>query len=248
MQGIEQDSLTRDYREAELHEYQAVSAGALFGLFLAVVSAAAFAHPVLWFLPVVAALANLLALARIASQAPRLLGRPVALFGLVLSLILGAAAPSYYAASGFRTRHEAQFVARQWLDDVRHHRLEAAAELMLEPFNRLPAGEDPVTNYRDEPRAMRALRELSERPLVVAIEAIGAESQVHYLDTIFHHITPFKERVSSLWALTYKDDGKLKSILVRASLERDKKGPTGRNFWWLTKVDLVTNPPDWLKP
>ena len=152
----------RDPREAELNEYRAVSASAILGLILALVSSAAFAHPVLWCLPVAAVIVNLLALARIASQAPRLLGRSVALLGLSLSLAIGAAARTHYVASNLRTRYEAQHVVRAWLDDVRQHKFEAAVELMLEPYPASGADRRSVPFYRDEPRALAAVRELAE--------------------------------------------------------------------------------------
>ncbi len=225
-----------------------MSASAILGLILALVSSAAFAHPVLWCLPVAAVIVNLLALARIASQAPRLLGRSVALLGLSLSLAIGAAAPTHYVASNLRTRYEAQHVVRAWLDDVRQHKFEAAVELMLEPYRRLGPTDDPVPFYRDEPRALAALRELAERPLVSAIASLGMDSQVRYLDTPAYQLTLHKERVVSLWAVTYKAEGKLKTILVRASVERDLQGQRGRDSWWITKVDMVTKLPAWLQP
>ncbi len=248
MQGTQQDLMARDPREAELNEYRAVSASAILGLILALVSLAAFGHPVLWCLPVVAAIVNLLALARIASQAPRLLGRSIALLGLSLSLAIGAAAPTHHWASNLRIRHEAQHVVRTWLDDVRQHRLEAAVELMLEPYRRLLPTDDPISFYRDEPRALAALRELAERPLINAIAALGMDSQVRYLETSAYQKTLHKERVVSLWAVTYKAEGNLKTILVRASVERDLHGRPGKDSWWITKVDMVTKPPAWLQP
>lgn len=248
MPGLEQQhAADRHYQESELHEYRAVSASAVFGFVASLISATALIHPVLWTLPCVAAIINLVSLARIHSQAPRLVGRTLALVGLSLSLVVAAAAPTNYLASNLRTRYEARHVMQAWLDDVRQHRLEAAVELMLPPATRLPPGDDPVLYYRDEPRALKALRELAERPLVQAIEKIGMNSQVRYLETQGHNYNPFKERIVSVWAVTYKEHDELKTVLVRASLERDARGPRGTDFWWITKVDLVTSPPDWLK-
>jgi hypothetical protein len=247
MPGLEQSHAAEQHYESELNEYRAVSAGAVFGFVMSLISSVAFIHPVLWCVPVVAATINLIALVRIKSQAPRLIGRTMALMGLSLALVFGAAAPSRYVASNFRTRYESSYAVRAWLDDVRQHRLEAAVEWMIPPERRLRPGDDPVVFYRDEPKALDAVRELAERSLVRALEKVGMNSQVRYLETSMHHSNPFKERVASIWAVTYKEQDQLKSILIRASLERSAKGPRGADFWWITKVDLVTTPPAWLK-
>jgi hypothetical protein len=247
MPGIEQQRASEQHYESELHEYRAVSAGAVFGFVASLASAAAFVHPILWCLPCAAAIINLLALARIQSQAPRLIGRTLALTGLSLSLALGAAASTNYVTSNQRARYESRHVVRTWLDNVRQRRLESAMELMIPPENRLSPSDDPVPFYRDEPRALNGLRELSERPLVQTLETIGMNSQVRYLETQGHHVNPFKERVISLWAVTYKEKDELKSILIRASLERNAKGPRGTEFWTLTNADLAPTLPAWIK-
>lgn len=247
MPGLEESHAAEQHYESELNEYRAVSAGAVFGFVLSLISAVAFIHPVLWCMPVVAATTNLVALARINSQAPRLVGRTLALLGLSLSLMFGAAAPTKYMASNFRTRYESSYAVQAWLDAVRQHRLEAAVEWMIEPERRLRPEDDPVVFYRDEPKALNAVRELAERPLVRALEKVGMSSEVRYLGQQSHHSNPFKERVASIWAVSYKDQDQLKSILIRVSLERNAKNPQGMDFWWVTKVDLVTTPPAWLK-
>jgi hypothetical protein len=247
MQGVKQESDVEDPRTAELQEYRALSASALVGLFLSFLSLAAFAHPVLWSLPVVAALVNLGALARMRSQAPRLVGRGVALTGLALSLMIGAAASSQYLVTEARIRYEMRQMAQLWFDAVRHRQYEPALELLLEPWKRQPPGEDLQVYYRDDPRASEAKLAFANGELVRAIAAVGEDAQIRCVETQVHHLNQFKERIGSIWAVTYQEDGKTKSFLVRVGMERDRKGLLYMYLWWITKVQFVDDPPAWLR-
>ncbi len=75
--------------------YRTVSASAIFALVLGLFSAVAFAHPLLWALPLVAAGLAIAALVRIAQQPHELIGRKAALIGLAAAVLFGSAAISY---------------------------------------------------------------------------------------------------------------------------------------------------------
>ena len=247
MQGAKQDSVVADAHQAELIEYRAVSVAALLGLLLALISPVSFGHPVLWSLPLVAVIVNLFALGRISQHAPVLLGRGIALAGLAISLAIGAAAPTQYVLGEARVRYETRQLAEYWFDSVRQRRFEPALELLQEPWKRQPPGENIAAHYRDDAKSAIALRDFADGPLVRALATLGPDAHIRYLQTAVHHTNPFKERVASLWAVTYKEDGNLKSFMVRVSLERDAKAPRLVNMWWIKSVDLIEQPPAWFR-
>src|SRR5687767_14150516 len=77
----------------ELPGYQPLSVSAIVGLVLGLISFTALFHPVLWLVPVLGVVVNLYALSSMDDSRPAV-GRKSAMIGLVLSLLLGAAAPA----------------------------------------------------------------------------------------------------------------------------------------------------------
>jgi hypothetical protein len=229
MQSVQQDISATDRVDADLVEYRAVSVMAIVGLVLALCSAAGFGHPVFWTVAVVAVILNLVALRRIAEHSPPLLGRTAALVGLAVALTLGAAAPTQYFVSAARSRQEARQLGRLWLEAITNHNPELAVELEQPPGARLGPEEDLRANYRDEPAAAKGLREFSERPLVEVISAAGQNSRIQYLETLSHQVTLQKERIKSLWRVTYNQGNEPKSVYVQLVLVRELVAP--RRVW-----------------
>src|SRR5262245_4816609 len=74
-------------------QYRADSRLAVLALLLGIASAAAMVGPVLWFVPIAAAITALVAMRRIRSSED-LVGWNVAFLGLLLALLFGIAAPA----------------------------------------------------------------------------------------------------------------------------------------------------------
>ena len=223
----------------ELNEYRPISALAILGLLLALAGFAAFAHPVMWVLPVAAVAVCLLSLTRIAQHDPPLLGRSIALSGMMLALAIGAAAPARYAVGEWRTRYEAQRLGLRWFQLVEQHRYEAAFELMLEPPARQPAGEDLVKHYREERAAGKVLQEFIEDPVVRAVAALGDQAELQLVQTGEHLQNPYKERISNFWAVSFDEGGQRKSFIVRLSLERDAKEARRIGEWRIKATKFI---------
>jgi hypothetical protein len=240
MHGAQQNIVVADRADADLVEYRAVSITALIGLLVALLSVAGFGHPVLWAVPFMAVIVNLVALRRIAQHSPRLLGRGAALVGLAVALALGAAAPTRYLVSAARSRHEARQLAELWLQALAKHNRELALELEQAPQSRLPPDEDLRANYRDEPAAAKALREFADRPLVRAIGAAGDAATFEYLETQVQQVTLQKERIKSLWRVTYDQDGKPMSFLVQLTLVRELRDPRRVRQWTVERSGFAS--------
>src|SRR5687768_6560069 len=86
-------------------EYRVLSPWAIAGLVLGLASAVAFAHPVLWMVPILGLAASLLALRQISREAPEVSGRKAALWGLSLSVAFGSGAICDRAATRWWIEH-----------------------------------------------------------------------------------------------------------------------------------------------
>jgi hypothetical protein len=231
-------------RDVEIGQYRAVSAVAVAGLIMAVVSLVAFAHPVFWPLPVAAAAVNVAALRRIADHASALLGRPLAFAGLAIALAIGAAAPTQYFVSIERSQLEARQFVRLWFDAVKTGRVDLAAALLLSPTARHEHLADSAELEGDGPLNRKSLESFSDNPVVRALLVLGESAHIHFLETQMHQTTLFSERMRSLWAVTYEKDGKRQSFLVRVILERNARHARRVHEWEFGRMpDLVTTPP-----
>ena len=81
-----------DYQDTRIAEYRAVSSSAVAGLILGLLSPAAMIDPVLWTAPIAGIIFSVLGLRRIARNAPALISRKAAMWGLILSIFFGSAA------------------------------------------------------------------------------------------------------------------------------------------------------------
>ena len=238
----EQKTVVTDRVDPTLLEYRAVSVAALVGLLLALASAAAFWHPVLWSLPLIAVIVNSFALRRISQDSPRLVGRAAALSGLALAVAVGVAAPTRHFGLQARAEYEARKLVQSWFDALKNQGFDQAFELTLEVLERQPTREDRRAFYANEPKARNALRAFSTDAVVRAIAELGDAAQVRFLETRRYHATPYKERVWSLWAVTYEQQGRPTSFLVQAEAERDITSPRRVRQWKITAFNLVERP------
>ncbi len=80
--------------ERDLESYRAPSMWGPVALLLGIISAVAVIGPLLWILPVTAAIFAVVALWRIRASGGQLLGRGMAVLGLVLAIFFGMAGPA----------------------------------------------------------------------------------------------------------------------------------------------------------
>ncbi len=234
---IEKSHLS-DRADLELASYRAISPTALLGLVLGFASFAALGHPVLWALPPVAMVVNLLALRRIDHHPTEFTGRNLALAGLMLSLTLGAAAPTRYLTHLEGSRMMARRAIQTWFSRTRSHQLPQALEMMRQPNARMP--EDEVDSYYgDEPEGQRAIRALGGDPVVQAVEALGDGARLRYVGTESQQSSPNTEWIKMRFDVVDGDSDNSPLFKLRCALERNAKGSKHEYDWQLKRVEFV---------
>lgn len=144
--------------QTELGQYRSISRLAIAALFAGLASALAMAHPVLWSLPPLAAVLSVLAVRHVARHESVLTGHWMAVVGLVLALVCGAASISRVVAARRIVRAQAQQVAVAWLQLLRDGKHEEAIEWTVVPYRRRPGGVNLDEFYQNDAEA-RATRQ-----------------------------------------------------------------------------------------
>jgi hypothetical protein len=171
-------------------EYRSLSPWAVIALILGLVSAIAFAAPLLLAVPILGAAAAAIALRQISADGSEFTGRKAALWGLGLSVAFGVGAATERMATGWRLESEATEFAMLWFEHLRHKRPQLAHQLTLEPHERRVSG-DLEEYYRSQPEAraefeafaqdtaMATILEHSERSTVrqTASDSAGKDSR-----------------------------------------------------------------------
>jgi len=159
--------------ENEAADYHAVSALAVVGLLCGLAAATAILSPALWIVALLGVLLNVLALARIAREAPALIGRKAALVGLILSVFFGAVAMTdWYTYSELINREARQFAAL-WFDSLRDHEPQKAHQLTRPASTRRPFDEKLWDLYFDGSEPREDLKAYLERPEVRTLLDLG---------------------------------------------------------------------------
>ena len=220
-----------DPQDEEVTQYQAVSGLAVSGLIAGLLAPAALVHPLLWIAPLVGILLCALALNRIRRETPVLVGRKLALVGLTLSMLCGAAAPSEWLTHQWIIDVEARRFARIWFEFLRADEPMKAMQLEDHGSLRRPLDDSLAKAYPPGSEARQALLMWVRQPEIRALLALRDRAQVRYYDTEGRARASTKDFVKQVYAVTYYEGGQKKSFFVRLSLERDIAADDGRAYW-----------------
>jgi len=244
---VSQETFQDHARDGEATQYRALSVSAIFSVLLGALSAFAFWHPILWIVPVAAAVLSLFAIRRIDSRPGELFGRGLAVLALSVSLVCLSAAASRHGLLVYRAQADARELGLLWFEALRDGRPELAAQLTLTPGNREPEGTDLVAFYQSEPGQSERLRIFLSDSIVRAVLKLGKSARIRYLGTEQHRDSGRKEVVFAAYAVTYEEDEALKSFFVRVVLERSITSPRQASAWWVHQDSLYTSAPEALK-
>ena len=139
-----------DAADEEVARYRAISSLAVAGLLAGLLSPLAMFAAVLWLVPLAAVVLSGLALRRIATRSPELVGRPAALAGLLLGTAFLVAAPVDDLRLSLLPPPAGPAVRRD-LDRCRPprgHEVYKAHHLMIDPKHRLPLESKLADFYR----------------------------------------------------------------------------------------------------
>jgi hypothetical protein len=228
--------------EADVSEYRSVSAAALLGLFLGLVSAAALLSPLLWFLPFTGVVFSLLGLRRIAAAGPALVGRKLALAGLVLSLLFAAAAPADWFVYRRLIEREGRQFAGCWFDYLRDREPWKAYELTLMPDFRVPLDDKTADVFTAGSSDRENLEKYVVNPVVQTLLTLGDRLQYRYYSTEKNWSDVDSEYMEQVYAVTYNADRDPSSFFVRVRLQKIIPPKSQRAYWRFANVEGGVRP------
>jgi hypothetical protein len=159
-------------------EYRPLSAAAVAGCVLAVLSLAVLVEWNLWPLPLVAGALCLRGWWLTRGEEPARTGRLWAVSGLLLSAALTVSAPAQWLWFRHRLQQEALAVGRQWLQDLSRGETDAAFRLTLDPAHR-PAKPQLVPDWvRGRVAGAEDLRDFLAQPLVAWMLQAGGRVEI----------------------------------------------------------------------
>lgn len=215
-----QQARVASFQGPEQSEYRALSGLALGALVFGLLAPAALFWPLLWIVPLAGIVLGILAMRQIARNWPVVIGRKLALVGLILSVLCGAAAPSQRLTYHWLIRNEARQFAFTWFEAVRNNNPWKAHQLAQEPVYRRPL-EWGFRDPADEPDYRAVVQEYSSQPEVRALLALGDKALVRYYDTEDQYRgSAGHDEVDQVYAVTYEHQGEKTTFFVSLLLER----------------------------
>jgi hypothetical protein len=224
-----------DSQDAELAEYRSLAGQAVVALIFGLLAPAALIDPLLWLIPAVGVIMGWWALRCIRRGEPEVVGRKMALFGLMFSLLFLAAAPADWVAYRWLLRDEAQKFAGLWFQYIMQDEPEKALQLTVEYRKRLPFDDKLAAHYRKNTNAKEQFDKYVETPTIKMLRDLGPKAQVHYSHTSLQGKEGANDVVVQQYDVSYEEDGEKKSFWVSVSMQRNKLS-NGNAAWRINYV------------
>lgn len=235
-----------DIDATELEDYRPLSLPAVVGLGLGLLSFLAVFHPVLWILPLVAALTCIFALVQL-SQSDRMIGRAAAAWGLFFALALGVAAPLRTGVYYFTEQHEARKFGEEWFQAVLNGNMYKAHQMATMPQERKPLDDQLPALYEKSADLRNAMDAYQKTPVIATLRALGTKAVVRYYETEVCQTDGHRsDNVDDVYAVTYDDNGQRKTFFVKLSLWRNLKQEVGPRVWRVQSPEGGYKPKSWI--
>jgi hypothetical protein len=235
-----------DAADQEVVQYRALSSLALAGLCAGLLSPLALVDAALWVVPLAAVLVSGVALWRIDSRWPELVGRPAALAGLLLGTAFLVAAPVDDFVFRYFLRRQAREFSQIWIEAVRHGELYKAHHLLVDPRRRLPLENKLADFYRQNETYRRMLTTFANEPAVRTLFALGTSAEIRYYETTEERCQEYNAVEQQIYSVTYLDEHKQPTtFFISLVMERTIDTSNGRAGWTLMRVDGGVRPPGW---
>jgi hypothetical protein len=225
--------------EGEL-EYQPVERLAIVGLILGLLSPIALLDTVLWFVPILGLLTNVMALVSIRRDGR--LGRTVALVGLALSTMFIVMPLSRILSAHVLLARQARPVAEQFLAYMREGSPEKAIMLNRAPDYRRPIDEGLWLFYRADDEARADLQQFVARPPIRMLLALGERAKVSFYKTASVATGGDLAQVDYWYSVTFDDEGRKKTYFIGLLLERKPTENPDINPWRVKDVAAGIDP------
>ncbi|HUT13431.1 MAG TPA: hypothetical protein VMY42_23285 [Thermoguttaceae bacterium] len=224
-----------DPRDTEIARYRTLSAPAVVGFILGLISPLAAVDPLLCAVPMVGAVFSGLALWRIKRNASVLVGGRLALVGLTLSVFFGTAAMADRLAFRALLHREARACAARWCDFLLQDQPRDAHQLTLLPKRRLAPGETLDDFYREGSNWRNDLDEYVAKAIVAELLELGRQARVDYAGIRYENSTADYDFL--LLHYTLRRDGAGAETTHFEVAVRREKSAAGPSDWRISNVD-----------
>ncbi len=228
--------------EPELAQYRSLSSLAVVGLLAGLLSWLAMLSPSLWVIPLAGLITSAIALRRVATRAPAMVGRKAALAGLLLSASFAAAGPAHWIGYRWLVRNEARQFGLMWFDVLAQGQPHVAFELFNSASSRPPLDDSLWRQYPQNSRARREIEAFVRKPAVAALLALRGNAQVRYYDTDNQWQDRDGDRVYQIFAVTCSIEGEPTTFFVGLVMERSVDASAGRAFWKIASLRDAVKP------
>lgn len=229
-------------QEPDAIQYRAISGLAAGALALGLIAPIAFAAPALWVVPILGVASSVLALRRVASYAPALLGRKAALAGLALSVLFGVAAPTSWLVYRWELRNEARRFGAFWFDFLLKNEPHKALQLTENHQLRQPLDDSLWEFYPKGSESRTRLEQFLHDKTVRTLLALGDKAIVRYYDTERHGKDIGRDTVLQTYAVTFQSEGEPTTFFVALEMDRFPVPATGRAYWRVANVSAGIKP------
>ena len=214
MISTDQVQLDPQQHTDDLPSYRALSALAVIAVILGLASALAILSPALWILPLAALVVAVVALRRIATADPPMVGRKAALLGLFLGVFWGVAGVTTHFSQQWIVRTQAQAVAQQWFQYMLRGQTPQAHQLTLAPGRRDLRVDELNTVYASTPALEERLEGFLAQPGPAAVLRFDPSSEVRYIATEDQHRSSENDYVLMAYELAQPGPSKATQRMV----------------------------------
>ncbi len=164
-------------------EYHAVSGWAIAAVIIGFLSAAALIGPLLWFIPVLGVCLSVFAMWRISTSGGELIGWNIALLGLILSILFGAAGPARTVSRHWWLQTRAEKFADGFMDLLQQNQPYIAQQFTLHPSQRKLAAADLPGLIAKNAKTQEAFDKYLKREPVKTLLEFGKKAKVERLSS-----------------------------------------------------------------
>lgn len=233
-----------DSQDAEFAAYRPFAFQSIVGFFFGILSPLAFVNEGFWLAPVVGLIFSWWALRRIARGDAVTTGRRLAQIGFVLSLVFLVAAPTDMLVYRRAVCSEARHVSEIWFRYLTHGEPQKAFQLVIPPQMRQTSDEKLWDSYNSDARLQGGLKNYVQNPLVRTLLALGPRATVRFYETAEQKDEDRVVLVTSLFAVTYEEEGEKKSFFVSVQAMRMRL-PDGSAEWRIIDTKGGIKPDGW---
>ena len=182
-------------------------------MFLGLLSGAAVAGPILWFIPLFAAVISLIAMRKIATSARQLSGWNLALLGLLAAIFFGIAGPARTFSRQYYLKARAARFGEKFIEMLEQNQPLPAFQCTLPPGLRKPLTGDADEIFAKTPDRKASYDAFLKIPPVKALLDAGSQAKVDLLSARVVGGDESDDGVEVRYRITTTGDG-AKSMVV----------------------------------